>query len=283
MVLKMLLCAGLFFTVVYVGFGVILYLLQSKFLYCPIKHVTYTPQDIDLKYEDISLVSGNGTKINAWYIPAVNAKDTLLFCHGNGGNIMHRLDSIQQFNELGLNCLIFDYQGYGKSEGKPNEQGTYDDARAAYDWLVDNKKLSSDNIIIFGRSLGGSIAAKLAAEVDCAGLVLESSFTSYLDMAKSCYPYMPVKFFVKYKYKTIEHLASVTCPLLVIHSLEDDVVPYKFGRELYESANEPKEFVEISGGHNDGFITSGQVYKTAWQNWLDWLKEKRQIKEQQAS
>ena len=271
MALKALFWAWLLFAVIYVGFGLMLYLLQSRFLYCPVKKILYTPQDIGLKYEDITLTSSNGIEINGWYIPVPDANFTILFCHGNGGNITHRLDSIQQFNQLGMNCLIFDYQGYGRSGGKPTEQGTYDDARAAYDWLINEKGLAPENIIIFGRSLGSSIAAKLATEVDCASLAIESSFTSYLDMAKNYYPYMPVRLFVSYKYNTAECLESVSCPVLIIHSPDDETIPFRFGRKLYEVADEPKEFIEISGGHNDGFLTSDHVYKTAWQNWLKFL------------
>ena len=279
MIFKYIFWTWLLFTVVYGGFGMILFLLQSKFLYCPLRKVSYTPEDLSLDYEDLTLTTSDEVKINAWYIPADNAQYTVLFCHGNGGNMMHRLDSIELFNKLGLNCLIFDYRGYGKSHGNPTEQGTYNDALTCYKWLTDEKQIDSSNIIIFGRSLGGSIAAQLASQVDCGSLVLESTFTSYLAMAQNYYWYMPVKFFVRYAYKTIDCIQKVNCPVLVIHSPDDEVVPYKFGRQLYEVAGEPKEFVEISGGHNDGFLTSGQTYKNAWTNWINWLIERKKKSE----
>jgi len=263
------------FTVVYIGFGLMLFAMQSKFLYYPIKKIDYTPSEIGLTYEDVYLDTSDGIKLNAWYIPAKDSNFTILFCHGNGGNIMHRLDSIRLFNSLGLNCFIFDYRGYGKSQGKPTEAGTYLDSYAAYDWLINEMQIDPEKIIIFGRSIGGCIAAKLAAEVDAALLVLESTFTSYVDMGKKFYWYMPVKLFARYKYRTIDYVKNVNIPVLVIHSPDDELVPFEFGRLLYQAANEPREFIEISGGHNDGFLTSGRTYTNAWKNRLQFLIERQ--------
>jgi fermentation-respiration switch protein FrsA (DUF1100 family) len=198
-----------------------------------------------------------------------------LFCHGNGGNIMHCLDSIDIFHDLGLNCFIFDYRGYGNSEGKPSEEGTFLDARAAYKWLTEKKKIPPGNIIAFGWSLGGSIAAKSAGEDKFAGLVVESAFTSYADMGLKFYPYMPVRKFARFRYSTIDYIKDVHCPVMIIHSRDDEIVPFEFGVELYETANQPKELVEIFGSHNDGFLVSGEIYKSAWMKWLKLLKESK--------
>jgi hypothetical protein len=270
--------------IAYWGLGVILYIMQPQFLYNPLQEVIYTPDELGLDFEDVTLQSADGLKLNGWYVPANSSNPTILFCHGNGGNIMHRLDTINVFYNLGLNCFIFDYRGYGKSEGKPSEEGTYLDARAAYDWLVNVKKLSPNNIIIFGRSIGGSIAAQLASKVAAKSLILESTFTSYADMGKKFYPYMPVRWFARFKYSTIDYIKDVHCPVMVIHSRNDELVPFEFGLELYESSNEPNGFVEIYGNHNDGFLVSSERYKKAWLDWLKFLEEhSKEAAGQQAS
>jgi fermentation-respiration switch protein FrsA (DUF1100 family) len=258
--------------VVYFGWGLVLYLMQPRFLYCPVRQVSYTPSELDIDFEDVVLETMDGLKLSGWYVPVKSADFTILFCHGNGGNMMHRLDSINIFYRLGLSCLIFDYRGYGRSQGKPGEQGTYLDAAAAYRWLTEAKKVPPERVIIFGRSLGGSIAAQLAGTVDAKALVVESSFTSYVDIGRKFYPYMPVRWFARFSYRTIDYLPNVHCPVMLVYSRNDEVVPFEFGLELYDVANEPKKFVEITGSHNDGFLVSGETYKDAWKEWLKFLK-----------
>ena len=279
-----------FFVVLFVaywGLGTILYFMQPTFLYCPMREVSYTPEELDLDFEDVVFQTDDGLRLNGWYIPAplearrqksltgpaANSQFTVLFCHGNGGNIMHRLDSINFFSKLGLSCFVFDYRGYGNSEGKTTEEGTYLDVMAAYKWLTEEKKISPDDIIIFGRSLGGSIAAHLASKVEAGSLVIESAFTSYVDIGRKFYPYMPVRWFARFSYRTIDYIKDVHYPVMIIHSRNDEVVPFEFGLELYEEANEPKEFIEIFGGHNDGFLVSSEIYTKAWTKWLRFLKE----------
>ena len=294
---SMLLSFVVILFIAYWGLGTILYLMQPTFLYCPMREVSYTPEELDLDFEDVVFQTDDGLRLNGWYIPAPlearrqkslrgsvqsesslltgpgsNSQFTVLFCHGNGGNIMHRLDSINFFSELGLSCFIFDYRGYGKSEGKTTEEGTYLDVMAAYGWLIREKKISPDDIIIFGRSLGGSIAAHLAAKVKAGSLVIESAFTSYADIGKKFYPYMPVRWFARFDYRTIDYVKDVRSPMMIIHSRNDEVVPFEFGLELYEEANEPKEFIEILGSHNDGFLVSSETYTRAWTKWLRFLK-----------
>ena len=291
----MLIYIGVVLYIAYSVWGVILYILQPKFLYCPVKEVLYTPGELDLDFENVVFKSGNGLRLSGWYIPAQlkvkhqveptqlrsgiltgpaeSSEFTVLFCHGNGGNMAHRLDSINIFHNLGLNCFIFDYRGYGNSKGKPSEKGTYLDVEAAYKWLTEEKKIPPENIIIFGRSLGGSIAAYLASKVEARALIIEGTFTSYVDIGKKFYPYMPVRWFARFGYKTIDYIKGVRCPVMLIYSRSDEVVPFEFGLKLYEAANEPKEFVEILGSHNDGFLVSGEIYKDAWTKWLKFLKE----------
>lgn len=262
------------FLIVVIAYSVVgwsLYFLQPRFLYCPVREITYTPADINLTFEKIALKTEDNLKISAWYIPADNARYTVLFCHGNAGNMTHRLDTINIFNELGLNCLVFDYRGYGDSQGIPTEEGTYRDAMAAWKWLTDIRKVHPDRIIVFGRSLGGSVAANLASRVRPKGLVLESAFTSYENIGKKFYPYMPVHLFAKFTYDTMGSLRQHDGPVMIIHSRNDEIVPFEFGLRLYEAAGEPKTFVEISGSHNDGFLFSGQTYTSGWKDWLESL------------
>jgi fermentation-respiration switch protein FrsA (DUF1100 family) len=259
--------------IAYWGVGVILFFMQPKFLYKPLPEVTYTPGELGLEFEEVTFRTDDGVKLTGWYVPADESKPTILFCHGNGGNMMHRLDSINIFNNLGLNCFIFDYRGYGQSRGRPTEEGTYVDAAASYRYLTEDKMIEPQDIIIFGRSLGGSIAAQLATNVNAQSLVIESSFTSYVDIGERFYPYMPVRWFAAFGYETAEYIRDVDCPVMIIHSRNDEIIPFELGLELYEIANEPKRIVEINGSHNDGFLISGEIYKKAWTNWLKVLEQ----------
>jgi len=257
----------------YVAFGLTLLFMQPKLLYRPVRDVAFTPADLGLEFEEVTFQSDDGRKLAGWYVPVHHGRFTVLFCHGNGGNIMHRLDSLKFFHKLGVSCFVFDYQGYGDSEGRPTEAGTYRDAEAAYRWLTGEKGVPAHRIIIFGRSLGGSIAAYLATRVAARALVVESAFTSYPDIGARFYPYMPVRPFARYRYNTRVCLEAVRCPVMIVHSRDDELVPFDFGEALFEAAAEPKQFVEISGGHNDGFLVSGDVYRDAWSRWLDVLKD----------
>jgi len=270
---SMLISIAAVLLIAYWGLGTILYLMQPVFLYSPTREVTYTPGELGLDFESVVFKTSDGLRLTGWFVPADNSRLTVLFCHGNGGNMSHRLDSISILHNLGLNCFIFDYRGYGQSEGKPSEEGTYLDARAAYKWLTEEKKESADDIILFGRSLGGSIGAQLASKVEVKALIIESSFTSYVDIGKKFYPYMPVRWFTKFSYKTVDYVKDVHCPVMIIHSRNDELVPFEFGCRLYEAANEPKEFVEIFGSHNDGFLLSSEIYNKAWTKWLEFIKQ----------
>lgn len=274
----LLLYVGLLVVVAYVGFGLTLLLMQSKLLYRPTRKVPSAPPDLNLDFEDVVFRSADGISLHGWFVPARQARFTVLFCHGNGGNIGHRLDSIKLLHDLGLDCFIFDYRGYGKSQGRPTEAGTYRDAQAAYDWLTQTRGIRPEQIIVLGRSLGGSVAAHLAGSVAVAGLVLECAFTSYPDIGARFYPYLPVRRFARYRYNTRAYLARVRCPVLVMHSPDDDLVPFEFGRELFEAAGEPKWFVELVGGHNDAFLASGDRYKDTWRRWLDFVADREDSK-----
>lgn len=272
---SILLYLGLGAILVYVVWGLVLLFMQPKLLYRPLREVAFTPADRGLPQEDAVFHSRDGVRLTGWYVPAPDARFTVLFCHGNGGNIMHAMDAISQFHEMGLHCFVFDYRGYGNSEGRPTEVGTYLDARAAFDWLTQAKQVPADRIILCGRSLGAGIAAHLAVEVQPAALVVEGAFTSYPDIGARFYPYMPVRRFARFQYDTLAHIKRVRCPVMVVHSKDDEVVPPDFGVRLFEAAGEPKQFTEIAGSHNDGFHLSAGRYKEAWTRWLDLLANRQ--------
>ena len=220
-----------------------------------------TPQDEDLFYESVFLETKDKVKVHAWWIPVKKAKKTVLFCHGNAGNISYRLETIKIYNQLGINFFIFDYRGYGQSQGSPSEEGTYLDAKAAWDYLVKEKKIKPQNIIIHGRSLGGAVATKLIEGKKAALLIIESSFLSIAAVAKNFSACLPVGWFFGDRYPTYKNLKKVDRPIVIIHSQEDDFIPFKQGEELYKIANFPKEFLILQGNHNEGYLFSIKKYK----------------------
>jgi len=246
--------------ILYTSVAVYRFFNQSKYVYFPTREIISTPSDIGLLYEDIFFKASDGVTLSGWYIPVEKPRATILVFHGNGGNISNRLEFIKIFNQLGLTTFIIDYRGYGKSQGEPSEEGTYLDAQAAWDYLVKEKKINPYKITLFGRSLGGPIASWLAKRCNPRALILDSTFTSIKDVGAELYPYLPVKKFFKFDYNTIEYLKEVSCPVLIIHSINDNYIPFSHGVKLFEEANEPKKFLKISGTHNDGFITSKDIY-----------------------
>ncbi len=193
----------------------------------------------------------------------------LLFCHGNGGNISYRLDSIDIFNRLDLSVLIFDYRGYGGSTGQPSEKGTYRDAESAWRYLVELKKKKPEKIILFGESLGGAVAAEIASRHSAGGLILMSSFTSIPELGGRLYPFLPVKLLSKFSYATIDRIPAITAPKLIIHSPDDEIIPFDMGLTLYEKAAEPKQFLQIRGDHNEGILVSGELCVQGFKDFLD--------------
>lgn len=220
--------------------------------------------------EDSSFVSQDGVNLHGWYCTPGRVRDdsfsshqaemVLLFFHGNAGNITHRYDMIQRLMALPVNVFIIDYRGYGKSQGSPSEKGLYLDAQAAWHYLVFQRRIPTGRIILFGESLGGAVAIDLATCVRPRGLIVQSSFTSIPDMAKTIFLFFP-RFLVRTKMDSVRKIPNVSCPKLFIHSQQDDVVPYRFGRRLFEAASEPKQFYEVPGAsHNETFLVGGEAY-----------------------
>jgi uncharacterized protein len=240
----------------YGGLALLVYIFQSHLVFYPGtgREIIATPSQIGLPYEDIHLKTSDDISLHGWYIPAPQPRGTVLFLHGNAGNISHRLDSVQMFNRLCYSTLTFDYRGYGNSGGAPSEQGTYRDAEAAWRYLIEQRHIPSCRIVLFGESLGGAVAAWLAARQKPAALVIASGFTSVPDLGQQLYPFLPVRWLARIRYDTRENLRTVAAPVLIAHSPEDDIIPFEHGRALYAAANPPKQFLELAGGHNEGFI-----------------------------
>jgi fermentation-respiration switch protein FrsA (DUF1100 family) len=224
-------------------------------IYFPYKVIELTPASIGLKYEDVYFRTPDGARLNGWFIPdGSSPRATVLFCHGNAGNISHRLDIIRIFNELGLNVFIFDYRGYGRSSGLPTEKGTYLDALAAYDYLLTRKNMDKEKILVYGKSLGGAVGVELATKRRVCAVISDSTFTSTVDMGKEIYPFLPLKSFIRMKYDTLSKIGGLSVPVLIIHSEDDEIVPFHHGEKLFEEAAEPKKLYRMHGGHNDAII-----------------------------
>lgn len=241
---------------IYAGLALFLYLFQSRMVYYPEigREMVATPRQAGLDYEDVKLLTADGIALHGWFVPSSQSRGTVLFLHGNAGNISHRLDSLLMFHRLGYSTLIIDYRGYGNSAGKPSEQGTYQDAEAAWRHLTETRKIPSDTIVLFGESLGGAVAAWLATRHRPEALVISSGFTSVPDLAAKFYPFLPVRWLSRFDYDTRAYLRTVEAPVFIAHSPEDEIIPYRHGRALYDAAKAPKQFLELSGGHNEGFI-----------------------------
>lgn len=249
----------------YAGFSLMLYFLQERLVFLPHmpgRTLDATPETIGLAFEDAWIETQDGERLHGWFIPARDARGSVLFFHGNAGNISHRLESIHIFNRLALNVLIVDYRGYGQSSGEVNEEGTYRDAQAAWDYLVDQRGIPADQVLVFGRSLGAAVGAWLASQagVEPAGVIIESSFSSGLDMGRRLYPVLPVRLITRINYPVKEYVTRIRAPLLVVHSRDDEIIPFDMGQTIFAAANEPKTFFEMGGDHNAGFWISRERY-----------------------
>ncbi|QPJ63665.1 MAG: alpha/beta hydrolase [Candidatus Nitronauta litoralis] len=245
---------------------------ENRVIYHPICYPNglWNPESEGLNVENVWFKSPDGTQLHGWFVPTSKAKTTLLWFHGNAGNLSHRSENIQKLQSLGTNIFIFDYRGYGRSEGKPGARGLSKDSQAAYDWLVKGKNISPENIILFGRSLGGVFAAEVAANNRAAGLILESTFTNIRDMSREVIPLVPVHPFLRASFDPEAILKTLTIPKLILHGTDDKIIPYRLGRALFNSAAEPKKFYDIKGsGHNDTYVTGGEDY---FNTILDFIK-----------
>lgn len=234
----------------------LVFLFQSRLVYYPEigREVTVTPQSYGLKFETVEIPTSDGEILQAWWVPAEGARGTVLFFHGNAGNLSHRLDYLLMFHRLRYSTLIVGYRGYGKSTGRPSEEGTYRDAEAAWVHLRDARQAKPQDVVIAGESLGGAVATWLAARIGPRAVLLFSTFTSATDLGAEIYWFLPVRLISRIGYDNLANLKRISSPVFIAHSRDDDIVPYAHGKKLFESANEPKVFLEMRGGHNEGFI-----------------------------
>lgn len=236
----------------YGGVCVLLAFLQTKLIYFPTREYSQTPEDRGLEFDDLTLTTRDGVNVAAWYVKHAAATASVIFFHGNGGNMSGRLDALALLHRAGFNVLMLDYRGYGRSEGRPTEEGTYEDADAAWRYLADTEGERPERIVLFGRSLGGAVAIELALRHEPGVLVVDSTFTNLYDIGRMHYPLLPVGWLLTYRYDSIEKVGRIHCPKLFVHAQDDSLIPMSNGRRLYEAATDPKEFLETPGEHNTG-------------------------------
>ncbi|MCZ6866434.1 MAG: alpha/beta hydrolase [Chloroflexi bacterium] len=239
-------------------------LIERYFIYFPRKKLEADPSRYGLAFENISFFAADGKELHGWFVPG-RSDVTWLWFHGNAGNIGDRVENLKLLHdELGVNVFLFDYRGYGRSQGRPTEKGTYLDADAALAYLRSRSDVSHERIVYYGRSLGAAVAVDLATRHPPYGLILESPFPSIRYMARQAYPFLPIWPLIKARYDSLTKIAKVEAPILILHGDKDDLVPIDAGRKLFDAAREPKDFYTVEGaGHNDGYIVGGQPYFTA--------------------
>ncbi len=256
----------------YIAVMALLFLFQNKLVYFPMQgKYTMTPQVRGLPFETVKLSTEDGEQLAAWWIPASSAapvRGVVLLFHGNAGNIAHRIDYARMFHDLGYSTFLVDYRGYGESSGEPSEAGTYRDATASWAWLTATRGIKASDIVIFGESLGGGIATWLAAQQAPRALILSSTFTSVPDLGAEIYPWLPVRWISRIQYNNLANLAQILAPVLIAHSPADEIIPYAHGKRLYAVAHQPKAFLEMSGGHNEGFVFAREEWVKAVQEFM---------------
>lgn len=244
--------------------------LQRRFLYFPSRDFVAGPADHGFaEHEDVHLTTEDKVRLHAWWLPAPRATTTVLFLHGNAGNVSYWGGAALAWHRLGWNTLLLDYRGYGRSHGEPTEEGTYLDARAAWLHLTAERGIDPSRLIVIGRSLGGGVATWLAERHRLAALVLEAAFTSIADLVAKAVPLPGIRGFVRLGYPSLARIGSLAVPLLAVHGRDDELVPFEHGRALYQAARDPKRFVELRGGHNDAFTIDGVRYADALRSFAD--------------
>ncbi|MBI5883534.1 MAG: alpha/beta hydrolase [Elusimicrobia bacterium] len=253
------------------GFAVLFWLglrwFERANLYHASSSLDTDPASVGLAFEEVLARTEDGESLHGWFVDNGPASPVMVVSHGNGGNISVRLDKLLIFRGAGASVLLYDYRGYGLSTGRPSEEGTYRDADAVYEWLT-ARGVAPGRIVFYGESLGGAVALESSLRRPCAGLVLDSAFTSTVAMGKRLFPMLPVGWIVRYRYDNLSKIPRVRVPILVLHSPNDDIVPFDMGRTLFHAAPEPKTFFEMKGDHNDGFLETGPAYGEAIRSFL---------------
>ncbi|MBI3006584.1 MAG: alpha/beta hydrolase [Ignavibacteriales bacterium] len=238
-------------------------LFEEKFIYFPTRYPggLYEESRFIPDVVDCWITTEDSVRIHAWFAPSDSAIATLVMSHGNAGNISHRIDIIRRLQSSGFNVLMFDYRGYGRSEGSPSESGIYKDGRATFDYARSLRGVDTNKIIVWGTSLGGAVAVDVATQRRPAGMILESTFSSAADVAKVAYPFLPVHLVIQTRLNSFDKIPDVHIPILCMHGDRDSIIPFELGKKLHERANPPKEFYTIRGAdHNDTYIVGGKEY-----------------------
>ena len=245
----------------------------DRFIYYPTKYPVgdWHPERAGLEVEERTLTSADGVKIDAWWAPRAGARATILFLHGNGGNLTNCTHALKRLAErLDVNVFAVDYRGYGKSAGRPSEEGLYRDAEAAYAEVTGRLGLPAERLLIYGHSLGTAVATELALRKRCAGLVLEAPFTSMREMVKRAVPFLDPDVLIDERYETVAKTPRLAMPLLVIHGTRDRTIPFEMGRAVFDAAHEPKTFLEVpGGGHVDCAVVAPDAFYGALKTFLD--------------
>lgn len=244
---------------------------EHRQVYAPSRHLEARPSELGRPFEEVVLTTSDNVRLDGWFFPArpSSAREhlVLLFCHGNAGNISHRLGFYQAWLELGVNVFAFDYRGYGRSAGKPSEEGTYRDGQAAVAWLR-RGGFVSEHIILLGKSLGGGVASELALREPIGGLILQSTFTNIADMGEHLFPWLPVRWLHRIRYDTVAKLPRIHVPVLIAHSRHDEMIPFRQAERNFAAANEPKSLLPIAGNHVNVLEAGRQDYLAGLENFL---------------
>lgn len=260
--------------VVYAALVLLAYVFQSRLLYFPEvgREVISTPRTAGLDFEEVWLDFASNARVHGWFVSRKEPLGTVLIFHGNAGSIALRIDWLRMFHELGYSSFIIDYRGYGRSTGSPTEHGTYDDAFAAWRYLTTVKGIAAKDIAVLGESLGGAIAATVAARESPRALIVQSAFTSIPAVARDVYPILPLRWISRFDYNTLERIREVNAPVLIAHSPQDEIIGYHHGRALFDAASSRKHFMELAGGHNDAYIFTRREWINALAVFLDTAK-----------
>ena len=251
--------------VLYLVVLAVLLFLENKLIFRPVLASDDWLSPPNALVQDVELQTADGTRIHGWWCPVPGwrpEQGALLYCHGNAGNLSWRAQAIAHWQkEMNQSIFIFDYPGFGRSEGKPFEEGLYRDARAAYGWWEASRGRSGEKLVLLGESLGGAVATELATRAPVAGLIVQSSFTSARDMARTMLPLGLLQPLAGVRFDSAARISNLRCPKLVIHGDRDEIIPFRLGRRLFELAAPPKDFYVVGGaGHNDLPWVGGAEY-----------------------
>ncbi|MDR9366427.1 MAG: alpha/beta fold hydrolase [Balneolaceae bacterium] len=254
---------------------IFMYLFQSKLIFLPSSDLLVTPSEAALQAEDVWIETSDAERLHGWFFPNDSTEYIVVLSHGNAGNISNRIDIAKFLQEAGVSVLIYDYRGYGQSSGNPSEEGLYRDIEAVVNFLKMDKGYSEQQMIMYGRSMGGAVASFAATRFNVGGLVLDSAFKNVKAMVSDLYPFVP-SFLASYKFPTEQYVQQLSgIPVMIMHSPTDTIVDISHGIALFGAANDPKTFVELRGGHNDNFHASVDIHSQNWKEFLRIVNEKQ--------